>query len=338
MTQSNFSRRYELSITNPQAVEDDVNPTIISGEPISGGSVSLRPDTGGGYRTVEETTVLLTDLQMRADIEVGSKTSGTKGVVASIKIFNLAEATKSIISDQNNYVILKAGYADQESDGLPIIFSGQVINSFTKREGHDIITYLECSDGYTAKNSIKISTEVVSGTYGDVFNKMASLWRDHGVATGEVITTLTPVKGSSILKSPDNTTLDKGYVFSGFLRRAMDDLCEMFNYSWQIINNQLFIHPKHTSRGSSVVELDTNTILSVNERQDGTKGEASLVSDKGSEIKLLLDGRITTVHRIRVLSGNFAGLYKVISLKHSLDFEGNEWSTTLTCSGVTDGS
>ena len=55
----------------------------------------------------------------------------------------------------------------------------------------------------------------------------------------------------------------------------------------------------------------------------------------GVKIVTFLDGRLDTDKRVKVLDGEYQGTYKVITKAHELDYEGEAWSTTLTCKNDT---
>lgn len=356
MEQYNFNRKYSLTVTKPTDISESLSffvttPKGVGSEPPSDGVLSAwstRQPLGSGYttwksssdfRTIERKTTVINDLQMTATIKNNSNSSGTKGSTTTIKIFNLRDETRDLVCNKNNIVTLKAGYKGNTGD-LPIVFTGQVIKCFTKREGHDIITYLECSEGAVLKNTIRVSLDAATilgdepRDYADVFRALAKIWNANGVATGKLVldkyTGLAPV----VETSPQDTPLTKGYTFSGYLRKSMDSLCKDFNYTWQIVNNQLFIHPIYYKDMVATVNVSSDQIISI-ESNHGVKTDQSTNEEgKGVTVKLLLDGRINTTNLIRVADGRFKGTYKVVSVSHSLSYEGNDWNTTLECEGT----
>lgn len=354
MEQYNYDRRYSLSITQPnktffevaQPLSLPAQGTIFSNVPETPYSFAYTPTED--YLATVNLTKTITKQQIVATIEGTNQTSGSDENKAKIEIYNLSEDTISLIAKKDNLVVLKAGYASEE-DELPIVFSGQVIKQKTEKKGTHIITTLECGDGYTPITTARTSLRVSSGkTYRDVFLALAEEFNKAGVATGEIITDygyllgqdgvdLTPdLTGLNKYLPPQDIELIRGWSFTGKVSEALDDLCETFNHTWQIIHNRLFIFPKYYGEMVGSIILTENQIISLEQVEDGTQTGSNPAEYSGVKVKMLLDGRIDSSQRLRIENGDNAGNYPIRSYSHSLNYEGDDWYTVIECGGVNE--
>ena len=93
--------------------------------------------------------------------------------VASLRLYNLAENTRNSlrfnISDIGTYrkIVLQAGYGDNP----PVVFTGNLSQGWSVREGVNFVTTLESYDGGFAANKSSTELPVVSGTSTKAFYK-----------------------------------------------------------------------------------------------------------------------------------------------------------------------
>lgn len=350
MTQYNYDRRYSLSITRPtrsfnqgnlETLNQITTGTLLDRTPTTPFSFAYTPTDD--LISVTNTTTVIQDLQIVVDVESSNQTQGSDGRKAKIKIYNLSESTRAIIARKDNLVVLKAGYVSYE-DELPIVFSGQVISHSTKKEGQDMITTLECGDGYTPYTTARTSLRVSAGnTYRDVFLALAGEMNKAGVVTGKIVTEgtlgtqafdIAPSSQEAYKRlDPKSVLLVKGWAYSGKVSKALDDLCETFNHTWQIINNRLYIYPKYYPDMVGTVTLNTDQILSLEDVEDGTETGSNPAEGIGIKVTTLLDGRIEDAKSLIITSGRKSGQYPIRSVQHKLDYEGNAWHTIVECGG-----
>jgi hypothetical protein len=341
--QYNYNRKYELTITRSTELFGQDALTVLNTVPTSPSTVLF--EASEDYTAVSLNSTIITDLQLEADIEGSNDTSGSDTRKATIKVYNLSSDTRTRICKKNNLVVLKAGYESYE-DELPIIFSGQVESFTTEKVGEDIVTTFICKDGYIPVTTTRVDIRVPAGkTYRDVYLALAAEWNKAGVATGKIVTDyqmllsspnadLTPnLVGISQTLPPQDIQLLKGWSYRGPLRRAMDELGTQFNHTWEIINNRLYVHPKYYPNMIGVVELDDTQIISAKDAQNGTSTGATTSEPIGIVVETLLDGRIDESKRLRLTSGEKKGEYPIKSVKHTLNYEGANWNTTVECTG-----
>lgn len=355
-----FDRKYRLSIGSSDTLEG----VLVSRPTLKGASTKIYWQSLEDWRTVKtKNAVLITDLQMKASISGTSNNSSTSGGSATtIKIYNMAKSTRAIVERVNNYVILEAGYAQDKE--LPLIFSGQVMAVETTREGQDLITILQCKEGYSPNNSIKVSKKFdKEDTYGDVISYLATIYEDNGIATGDIVidwsegghtgrvSPLVNTTGTKILAAkaipqdfaqipvmlmrPANSKLVNGYSVLGYLRQALENVCKQIGFVCYITNGRLFVHPKGFTKTIEEIQIPSNILKSIRNSASKSTGSSLGTGITGVKIVTFLDGRFDTDKRVKVLDGEYQGSYKVITKSHELDYEGDAWSTTLTCKNDT---
>lgn len=278
--------------------------------------------------------VEITDLQMIADIKGKSTTGNQSGCV--IKLYNLSEETLADIEEANNYVLLEAGYAQDEQ--LALIFSGQIISSETDNLGEDVVTTIICKDGFTPTGGIRVAKKYAKGlTYADVLYDLTSIFADNGIPTGqlEMEPLLADRQTYVQLRTPQETKLRRGYSAVGFLRQVMDNVCNSLGYVWYITNGRLFCHPKGYTKMVELYEFNTDQLLSVRPYGDQKVSTSTGKGDTGVKISTFLDGRIDIDKRIRILDGKHKGDYKVTGKSHSLDYRNGNWVSSFDCKKVT---
>lgn len=364
MSLYNYKRAYSLTIGKP--------PTYVTTQPapftdeILG--LGVDPRQPPNFNSVELNAIEITTkgnlnpLSIEAEIEGSVKSSGSDPVKATIKIRNLSSETLSIVKRKNNFVILKAGYAFQEqSDALPMIFSGQVESCKTYRDSTDIITELTCISGYTPLNSVRVSLSIppkprvllnTQITYKDVFDRLLKAWEDNGISyddttvdftAGETYISRIPLKPESrplddspVRPSfPFQIPLENGWSFEGYLKDAMDEVCSAIGYRWYIQNNLLYIYPKYVSQRKQAIKLDFNLIKSIRPQEEGIRETANAESNKGFKVKVSLDGRLTLADYVDITDDKgVSSIYTITQVNHVLDFRGNFWDTDFLCERI----
>ncbi|MEI6807010.1 MAG: hypothetical protein WCK49_11015, partial [Myxococcaceae bacterium] len=101
---------------------------------------------------------------------------------AEIKIYNLNDANRKTLQDQQHIpVLLKAGY--ENSVGL--LFKGDLTEAFSQREGPDWVTTIRSGDGLVALRSAQIQQSFKAGT--PMLDVLKSLAKTLGISTGDAV-------------------------------------------------------------------------------------------------------------------------------------------------------
>jgi hypothetical protein len=355
-----YDRKYSLVIGKPSTMEDRFDTLVIR----DGTSVPVFQQEGVDYRTTNKlNAVEITDLQIQVSIK-GNATSSASSGGCVIKIFNMAKSTREIVETLNGYVILSAGYAGEGK--LPLIFSGQVENFDTRRSGENLITELHCKEGYSVNGSIKVTKSFPrTSTYGDVLHYLAGIYEENGIPTGDIVddwsgeeagdrsTKLILSKGvlgnkvlaakadpqdyeqiPVLLKRPANTPLLGGYSVMGYLSQALEKVCSQMGYVSYITNSRLFIHPKGYTRTVEEFEFSSKQMKSIRKMGSKTGGGSQGKGVDGIKITTFLDGRLDIDKRVRIMDGEYAGSYKILTKAYNLDYEQGSWDTVVTCKQV----
>ena len=345
-----FDRKYSLTIGLPSnLVEVDIFKP-----PLKDGVTKAEFQNNEDWRTLSvKRAVQITDLQIQANIK-GNSNSTSNTSKTTISIYNLSKATREIIAKTNNYVILEAGYVQDQQ--LEMVFSGQVESHKTTRQGQDLITEFTCTDAYTPNNYLKVSKKFTRDeTYGDVLNYLVGLYKDNGIPTGDFIDDWADIASRQVaipnttkilaekalpqdyaqipvlLSRPANTKMPSGMVLTGYLHQALDKVCAQIGYVNYITCGRLFVHPKGYTKMVEQFELSTNIMKSIRPMGSKATGGSLGKGIEGISITTFLDGRLDVDKSIKILDGDHAGEYKIITKEHKLDYEGGSWDTLLTC-------
>jgi len=356
----NYNRVYELTIGIPPTTATVLNRTIE--DPVSV-TFNSPPSFGSNlneYRTVtlDGDAVLITDLDMIADIMGTNKSVNGSGVSSRITLYNLNKSTLNTVCRKNAKVILKAGYSSQKkSKNLPTIFIGQVVSFSTERQGTDVVTTLHCKDGNIALNSIRVSKsylpiESKGGPLSSVgalsgktiIDDLVEEWRKQGIgSSNETIQYDIPLPLARYpYIKPSDTEYGLGWSFNGYLKDAMSEICEHHGLVWYIHNSILYVQPKDAPKIRQILEIDDELIKSIQPNNEATVRDTANTKDNtGLVIKTFLNGTtekspLAIDKFVRITSNRSEkGLYKISSVSHNLDTRSsNIWDTTITCEKV----
>lgn len=250
-----------------------------------GRNYSLSVETQNG-----ETLIILPPFTIEIDITRNTLTSAN---VCSIRIYNLAEKNRNQIRfnimDTGDFraIELRAGYGTT----LPIIFSGNITQAWSVREGVNMITAIECFDGGYAFANAQTNVVFPGGT------SMQTVLEDLAAALPEVSV-------GAVGSFPG--TLSRGMAVSA---NTADLLRDLSGGAFFIDNGKAHI------LGDS--ECLVGEMLLINS-QSGLLGtpvrEQTILN-----FDIIFEPRLTVGQRIQLESStdtNFNGFYKIISLKH----------------------
>ena len=319
----NYLREYSLTVGRP-AVTKFLSEQYTEESILGQVQIPVAQD----FRTETLNAVEIKNLQMIT--KIGQKTGGGSSASCSIDIVNLSEENRELVSKTNNYVILKAGYKNQE---LPMIFSGQVIDGYSKRVGTEIITTLVCSDGYIPNNNLRITkTYPRNSTATTVINDIIKVYQKNGIALGSFVQTASVKERTNYVQidSLNDIIYKNGYSVTGYLVDVLTSLCKGVGYTNYIANGKLYIHPVGYTKQVEVFDYNPDQMYSVYNSTAATTSPSGK-EDIGLEVTVQLDGRLGVDKHVRITSGKYAGTYKITKLSHTLNFEDSPWETTFTC-------
>lgn len=317
------NRKYRLTIGLPPTKV--IFTPVVSEAEVFG--ANLIP-SDGDYRIVKRNAVEITDLDIQGNITSRSGAGNTSKTL--LQIYNLSPETLEIVEKVNNYVILEAGYSGEE---LNIIFTGQVSDFKTQRDGQDVVTTLTCGDGYIPNNTIRLSKSFPANTKANtVMEYLIQRYKDSGVALGEYVAQIDDKDKVEYvqLAPPATTTFSMGYSLSGFLSEELKELCESIGYVNYITNSRLFIHPKSYTKTTERFIYTTNQLYSIR-KTGSTTSTTNSKQDVGVEITMQLDGRLGVDKQVEIQDGEFSGIYKILTCNHAIDYRDGAFDTQVTC-------
>lgn len=339
----NYLRKYKLTFENP-VIEDDPNLVKLSQE-----ASILAPNADLTTTTVLGTVI--EDFHMEAAIAYDPTTTSSNSNATTIKVFNLSSNILNRITKLNGRVILEAGY---EEGNFDVVFTGQVDDISTVKQGADIVTIVSCKDGWTPVSHIRISksygantTSSRPNTMSDVFEDLISTFEQHGISRSDTGILLSEPNPPWAI--PSDVVLNKSWSYSGFLRGAMDKLCQEFGLTYQIEHSTLFIYPKSYTQMFTEVILTEEQILSIRKSaKSNNKTANSVGNSSGVEIHTLLIPQLTPKYRVVVKKtedqevasvfdlAEYEGEYKITGMRHQLSYEGSSWNTIIQCEAIND--
>lgn len=247
----------------------------------------------------------------------------------TIRVYNLAAATRRALEEPGLRCVLYAGYA--EEGGPLLMASGSVVFAYTKFEQPDVVTELIVKDGYTEVRDTAISVGLGPGA------QASAIIRDIARQMG-----LPLVMADDV---PDRRW-QQGFSFYGAARTALHKVTQGTGLEWSIQNQQLqVVQRRGTTRRQAVVLAADTGLLGFPERtreaarekakvKDQTTGDnVNLVSAQqqrdGWRVQSLLLPTLNPGDLVKLESKSVEAFLRVEGLQHSGDSAGGNWQTEL---------
>jgi hypothetical protein len=238
----------------------------------------------------------------------------TSANVCQIRIYNLSAKNRDLIRfDFSNYgtlrqVALRAGYGTN----LPIIFSGNISQAWSVREGINFITTIECFDGGFAFVNGVTPPETVfpEGT------EMASVYTTlMNYLPGTTFGAIGPQFTTGADGAPITTTRDSSY--SG---NTADILSELSGNAFFIDNSKSYILGNSECLQGQVALINSQSgLLGTPLREDNIVTfdmlfEPGIIMGQFIELQSLTNPSLNSSNNTS--PSNVNGFYKVVSIKH----------------------
>jgi hypothetical protein len=228
-----------------------------------------------------------------------------------LRIWNLSERTRGLMSKQYVPVVIVAGY--EEGDG--IIFQGKSRTVDHMREGTDWVTRIRCGDGEMEYQFSRFSDSFGKGaTAPEVAKKIIGAL---GVGAGNA---LTEVKKKSVVE------FARGFAAHGNAAGAFDQLTRKLGLTWSIQDGQIQVLDGSQPAAGTAVLLtpETGLVGSPEHNAPDLKGGPAL-----SKAKSLLNAAIKCGRTVAIQSAQVNGQFRVESVEHDGDTAGQNWYTTI---------
>jgi hypothetical protein len=257
-------------------------------------------------------------LRITFDIKKTKSTNLTPNT-AKIEVYNLSKDSRDFVQPIKGLVILRAGYKDEEKE----IFKGSIIRAWHSKKPPDVITTLECLDGY----------DIINGTpqtFG--FSPGTSAKK----CLNSIVDKMKIDKGASDIKSVVDIMYSKGYSFSGQGIVAIDKICKDLNLEFSIQNNAIkfTLKNKGDSLPVDVISSETGMLDSPVMIEDADPTDPQKTKKQGWQVKCLLRPYLEPHNRVQIdslTSPDKKAQFIVNTIQHSGDTWGNEWTTTVDC-------
>lgn len=220
----------------------------------------------------------------------------TSANVCQIRLYNLSKNNRELLRrNATGYgypfepVVLKAGYGNEN---LPIIFSGNVSQAWSVREGVNFITTIECYDGGFAFVNAETNLTVPSGT-------------PNQIVIGNLIKSLPNVTLGAVGNYPGSTTKKNTYTGS-----TLDNLKQLTGGGFFIdggVGNAL--GDAEYSTANPPLQVDASVGLLGSPILEQTTVRFNMIFEP-----FLVAGCAANLQSFT--DQNFNGIYKVTSVKH----------------------
>ncbi len=235
-----------------------------------------------------------------------------------LKIYNLSEQSRNAMPGTAAKVVLHAGYETTEE----IIFVGDARTIESKPEGPDWVTTIRCGDGERAVNFARINESFAGGA------KVAEVIRRIGKATKLDNGNIEAI-ASSI---PTSQQYTQGYAAYGSAIKELERALKVAGYELSIQDGALLALKPGETTTEEVIELNQSSGLigspefATGEKKEGANKAASKPVLKA---KSLLQGQLRCGRRVKIVSRQYNGLFKIVKVEHSGDTAGGDFYSSL---------
>jgi len=147
-----------------------------------------------------------------------------------LAVYNLSSETrKHLHAMRNVFVSLEAGYRDATS----VIFRGDLVESWSAREGTEWVTTITSDDGGTKRRTKRVQKNYLNGTTLQTIIRDLAGQLDVGLGNTNVIAPLAKYWKTK------QATVSKGFTASGDAVSQLDRISRSCGLSWSIQDGQL---------------------------------------------------------------------------------------------------
>lgn len=234
------------------------------------------------------------DLRIKFDIKKSRSREQNK---ASIEIYNLNETTRANIKDEGVTVELFAGYAND----VGLIFRGDIREVFHKKNNADMVTTVTAGDGDNALRNSNINlTLPADASLKEQVELLAE--KLEGIKKGKIV-------GIEGLEGNKRAT-----TFVGSVREELDRLAVKYDFAYTVENHVFNLVRNRQSMGlGEVISVESGMI------------EAPIATDKGVDVKTLLNNNLKCNTLFRLESKHLKRDYRVDDLSFKGDTHSSEW-------------
>ena len=236
------------------------------------------------------------------------KTAAEEPNTAKIDISNLSDTTSArLTTGELTRIILQAGYEGRVS----VLFDGQITAATRTRDGADFTTALDAGDGAKAYTYAVVSQSLASGySQADVARAASAAMSGKGT------------RGEDLVAVDSATKFPRGRVIFRSARDAARDIARSSECQWSIQDGRVVF-----CRTKKVLGESQGFLLSPASGMIGSP----VVDADGVTVRCCLNPALKIYDPIRIESRYVKGTYKILSVKHTGDTHGADWTTELKC-------
>lgn len=268
---------------------------------------------------------LLIDSSLQVTFDISKAASNKdKTNSAAIEIYNLSDESIKLLDTDYPAAVFSAGYLDI---GIKRLFSGQVTNVSTRKNGADRVTQIQMGSGYTELNHQVLSQLVAPGrTVQDVAEDIRK--NLPGVSRGVY-------NGTNL-----NNQVIYGYPLMGTPKEMLDELSDKYALDWQVDGDVLYVHNKDRASSEDfanafVVNRETGLINNAYRVSgDMRRSKKDKIKKQSTQWTMLLNPEVKAGTIIKLEDTFVSGWYKVDSLRHYGGFRDTAWYTDVQASAI----
>lgn len=228
---------------------------------------------------------------------------------AKVQVWNLNKQNLATLEAENCFLLLKAGYGNT----LPVILSGTVSHTSTRKDGSDMLTEIEVVDGL-----MEVRDTWVSMSYAGLVN------------TKKILDDTASQMGLTVTYSYNATFADipNGFSFVGQAKNALSKACAVSGLEWSIQNGVLQIKKPGDVMNREVYVIGPETgLIEIPERVQISSSDDAGTPQMGYDLVYLLNGAIGVGDYVQVQSKYLTGFFRV----YSLEIDGDNLSGAWQC-------
>ena len=228
---------------------------------------------------------------------------------AKVQVWNLNKQNLATLEAENCFLLLKAG----DGNTLPVILSGTVSHTSTRKDGSDMLTEIEVVDGL-----MEVRDTWVSMSYAGLVN------------TKKILDDTAAQMGLTVTYSYNATFADvpNGFSFVGQAKNALSKACAVSGLEWSIQNGVLQIKKPGDVMNREVYVIGPETgLIEIPERVQISSSDDAGTPQMGYDLVYLLNGAIGVGDYVQVQSKYLTGFFRV----YSLEIDGDNLSGAWQC-------
>ena len=228
---------------------------------------------------------------------------------AKVQVWNLNKQNLATLEAENCFLLLKAGYGNT----LPVILSGTVSHTSTRKDGSDMLTEIAVVDGL-----MEVRDTWVSMSYAGLVN------------TKKILDDTAAQMGLTVTYSYNATFADipNGFSFVGQAKNALSKACAVSGLEWSIQNGVLQIKKPGDVMNREVYVIGPETgLIEIPERVQISSSDDAGTPQMGYDLVYLLNGAIGVGDYVQVQSKYLTGFFRV----YSLEIDGDNLSGAWQC-------